>query len=276
MNCGENAFAHRARMAACAISLGRIVERRQAAHFLGRQAALAAQERIVLARVGIELRGCLLEGLERQEHALEGERAVGEHALAEGRAKLRRIGGALHLGDHGLGARIGHLERREQRQSRLVVRGLRTSVPGAPARRSLIHAVVSIRIEVVFGERRDVLCVHERGHCPHSGLRTVGARALHRQIICGPERVLGIVAACAGGSSRCRQALVEKQRPAHGAHRRGRRRRRKGIGVERSLRREHRAAGSGTSGQRNRDDGADQPPAHFNESGPRHPRPRRH
>src|ERR1017187_8032719 len=109
------------------------------------------QPGVILAAVGIELRGTLLKSFQGHQHGLERQCLVIEHCIAEGIAKLRRIARTLHSRYYRIGARVGHLERREQRQSRLIMSRLRTTVPRAATGRTLVDAVIPLVVEEMFG-----------------------------------------------------------------------------------------------------------------------------
>ena len=75
----------------------------------------------------------------------------------------------LHLRHHGVFVRIRHLESGENKGSRAWSwADCDASIPGATAGRSLIDAVVALIVEVMLGEGRDILAVHQRGHGAHA------------------------------------------------------------------------------------------------------------
>ena len=109
--------------------------------------------------------------------------------------EIVHIGPVLHLRHEGFDGRVGHFKGREQRLQRLLVRGLRAAIPTSAAGRSLIDAVVILIVEVVFGERRNVLRIHQRRNRTHAGMMPIDSAALHRQLVARSERRCRIVAA---------------------------------------------------------------------------------
>ena len=180
------------------------------------------QPRVVLAAVGIELPRALLESLQGHQHRLERQRPVVEHLVAEGLAKPRRIARAPHLGQYFVDAAVRHLEGREQGQARLLVRRLRPAVPGPASGGTLIDAVILIVVEIMLGEGRNVLGIHQRRRRTHAILPAIAAPSLHRQIILRPEGVPRVMTGRARHFAGGRQGRIEEQRAADRRHGRGR------------------------------------------------------
>ena len=204
-----------------AIAFGWIVEEREAARLRGRQLLLAGQIGVVLAAEGLKLAVILLIGLEGLQNGLERRAGVGEDRCAKGLAQLGGVGRAFDCGDDGCRTAVGHLERREQRQPRLIAPAIHPTVPGQPAGRPVIDAGVCFVVGVVimFGELRRRLHVAKRGDGAQSHVSHVLAAGLDRARIRRTIGVRGIVAGGAGQLARCRERRIEEQAaPDRGQH----------------------------------------------------------
>ena len=227
------AIANAARMTARAIAFRRIVEHRETARLLCGQRRLSTQHRVVLAVVRIEVRCALLGYLERERDSLERVGPIVEHARSERGAQVvgtRRPFDARH--DRVL-VRVRHLERRQQRDARLVVLRRRTAVPVMSAGRTLILAVVAVGLDEVLGERRHALQIAQRRHCAHAWQAHRRTTELHRAIVRGPVCMRGVVARPTRHAAGRRQVRIEEQRTAQRRQRRRRRRLLEARAVER-------------------------------------------
>ena len=148
-----------AHVARGAVALGRIGKDLQATHLLRRQLDLAAQKRVVLAVVRIELRRRLLKHLQRHQRGAEGGVFVVENIVTKHLTKCLRVAAIAQLGHHRSRRAVGHLVRGEQRDACLVVRGRHTAVPGVAAGRALVFGIVAVVLVEVLGERRHILDV---------------------------------------------------------------------------------------------------------------------
>jgi hypothetical protein len=96
--------------------------------------------------------------------------------------------------DHHARLAIGHLVRRQQRDARLLVRGVRATIPVVPTCRTLILGVVAVVLVIVVGIGRHVLHVAQRRRGTHARATHVDAAELHGQIIRRPIGVIGAMA----------------------------------------------------------------------------------
>ena len=202
-------------MAGGAVALARLVEERQAAQLLRVERRPAAQEVVVAAAERMERRVLELEALQGEREAPEGAVDVVEHRRAEDGAELPGVGRARQPGHHLGPARVGHLDRVEQRLPGLVGERGGAAVPEEAADRRAVGLDVEGGVALQVADRHrlpDALAVESRP----ARLRGEGVR---RAVRGG-----GVVAARARLAPRGRQrrvvvdALAE---PGDGRKRRG-------------------------------------------------------
>ncbi len=197
-------------VAARAVALGRIVEEVEPALLLLRESSLVADHGVVLARIRIELGGVLLEHFDRSHDRVERGGRVVEDVLAERAPEVRRVRCSPYGCDDTLDVRVRHLERRKERQLRLLMRIARPPVPGETAGGTVVDALVEILVEIVLGEERHVLQIAQRRHCALPLRAAVPAAGLHRLAVRWPVRVRRIVTARARLFMRRRQVAIEE------------------------------------------------------------------
>ena len=113
----------------------------------GVRPGLAGETGVVLAGVGIEASPVLLVDLEGLQDRLEGAVGRREHRRAVDRRESGAVAGAKRVGDHLVGAGVGHLEGGEQRDARLVVAAVGAAVPGQAAGGAVVDALVGLVLQ---------------------------------------------------------------------------------------------------------------------------------
>src|SRR5262249_4689752 len=108
--------------------------------------------------------------------------------------------------------RIRHLIGCEERNRRLIARAVHAPVPGSPANRALVDALVAVVLGfmVVLGEKWRTGDIGERGCRTSAGLLQSGAALLHRKRMGRPVVSRRVMAGGARHGSRGRQSLVEE------------------------------------------------------------------
>src|SRR5262245_19214707 len=90
----------------------------------------------------------------------------------------------------------------------------RTPIPCEAARRAVVHALVEVLVEIIFGEERDVLQIAQRRHGALTLRAAVLAAELHRPRVRRTVSVCRVVTARARLPMRSRQCGIEKELPA--------------------------------------------------------------
>src|SRR5215471_16305886 len=117
------------------------------------------------------------------------------------------------LNDAGLIA-IGHFDRAQDRNPRLIAGPVHAPIPGHPARRTLVEillAAVILSTKMIFLERPRRLQIFESRNGPGSRLIELFPSELHGEVVGGREGTVRIVARSATQFSRTRQGLLKKK-----------------------------------------------------------------